>query len=54
MLEGRGECLLRKMFITQWVIMGWEAYNRDLNSFVDFVATILLILAAVAVSGRRV
>lgn len=51
MLEGKGECLVRKIFITQWV-MGWEAYNQDLNSFVDFAATALLILAAVAVSGR--
>lgn len=50
MLEGKGECLLRKIFITQWV-MGWEASNQDLNSFVDFAATALLILAAVAASG---
>lgn len=49
MLEGKGECLLRKIFITQWV-MGWEAYNQDLNCFVDSAATTLLILAAVAVS----
>lgn len=31
--------------------MGWEASNQDLNSFVDFAATALLILAAVAASG---
>lgn len=30
--------------------MGWEAYNQDLNCFVDSAATTLLILAAVAVS----
>lgn len=32
--------------------MGWEAYNQGLNSFVDFVAIALLILAAGAVAGR--
>lgn len=30
--EGKIECLLRKIFITKWV-MGWEASNQDLCGF---------------------